>query len=104
MDESLQKRLEQDSLDLYLVRSLKRKVDKKEKGLTSDVKDIMIKQLNIRSYDGDKVQVDITDQAKPRYVKTEVAATKIPFNVFLQMISVDRKKFEEYLQKNKVIG
>ena len=94
--------MEEASIELYLIRNLKNKIDKKNEDLTKEIKELMLDKLGARSYDGEKVQIEIGEQQLPREVITSVASQYIPFNDFLQMVSVNRKNFEAYLRSHNI--
>ena len=61
-EKELKERLEEASIELHLIRNLKNKIDKKNEDLTKEIKELMLDQLGARSYDGEKVQIEIGEQ------------------------------------------
>lgn len=94
--ENIRKELEEKALEFSLVRGLKNRIDAKDKELSYLIKSLM-SSLRIRVYDGRRVEVRLGSSSYPREVDPKTASKYVPFKDFLDMISVDKEKFEAYL-------
>jgi hypothetical protein len=96
---SIDERLEELGLELYLVRGLNNKGKKKNKSITAEIKRIM-NERNEKEYDGREVHLEIKDISKPRTVNSEVAGKYVPFDRLLTMVEVDKEKFQIYVKEH----
>ena len=96
------KRLEKLGLELYVIRKANSLTKKKDEELTKETKRIMLKELEIRNYRGEGIDLRCREQDLPRHVDPKIASKYIPLDNFLSMVVVDKEKFEMYIKEKGI--